>query len=155
MTESEFIAELTAVLDRQSDAVRTQIPLLLATFARRCNTPRHAPSSPRRTATVFFTVRASVDGPNLYVINKSMRRSRRPFLTQNTSEDGVQPPIPIVDCFDVDYPVNDIVVDCAAKWLQTVWRSIGDIKCGIPVVIVGHDDFGTVTPIELHSGAAA
>ncbi|TWT81718.1 hypothetical protein CA13_31710 [Planctomycetes bacterium CA13] len=153
MTESEFIAELTGALDGQSDAARTQIPLLLASLPDAA-TRLDLQIFPAQDGDGFFTVRASVDGPNLYVINKSIDAHADLFDAKYT-EDGVQPPIPIVDCFDVDYPVNDIVVDCAAKWLQTVWHSFGDIKCNIPVVVVGHDDYGTVTPIELHSGAAA
>ena len=57
-----------------------------------------------------------------------------------------------MDPFDVEYEVNDIVIDSAAKWLQEVWASLGNIVCSIPVVVVGHDDYGTLTPMEIYSG---
>ncbi|TWT67589.1 DUF6389 family protein [Allorhodopirellula solitaria] len=153
MSESEFIAELTVVLDGQSDTARAQIPLLLASLPEPA-TRLDLQVFPAQDGDGFFTVRASVDGPNLYVINKAIDTYADLFDAKYT-ENGVQPPIPIVDCFDVDYPVNDIVVDCAANWLRTVWQSLGNIECRVPVVIVGNDGYGTVTPVELHSGAAA
>ena len=153
MTESEYTTELTTILDGQSDAARTQIPLLLASLPATA-TRLDFQIFPAQDGDGFFNVRASVDGPDLYVINKSIDAHADLFDAKYT-ENGIQPPIPIFDCFDVDYPVNDIVVDCAARWLQSVWQSLGNVNCAIQVVIVGHDDNGTVTPIELHSGAAA
>ena len=152
MTESEFIAELTAVLECHSDSVRAEIPLLLTSLPARAR-QLNLQVFPAQDGDGFFTIRASVDGPDLYVINKVIGTHAELFTAKYT-ESGVKHPIPIVDPFDVDYPVNDIVVDCAAKWLQSVWQSLGDIECRIPIVIVGHDDYGTVTPIELHAGSS-
>lgn len=153
MTESEFTAELSSLLAQHSDAVRTKLPLLLASLPERA-TRLDLQVFPAQDGDGFFTVRASVDGPDLYVINKAIDEHAELFDAKYT-EAGVEPPIPIVDPFDVDYPVNDIVVDCAAVWLQSVWQSLDAVDCRMPVVIVGHDDYGTKTPIELHSGAAA
>ncbi|MCE9556825.1 MAG: DUF6389 family protein [Planctomycetes bacterium] len=153
MTELEFIAELTTVLERHSDSARTLISELLASLPDRA-TRLDLVIFPSQDADGFFTVAASVDGPDLYVINKAIRGHAELFGPKHT-ESGVEPPIPIVDSDDVDYSVNDIVVDCAAKWLQTIWQSIGNVQCRIPVVIVGHDDYGTITPINLHSGKSA
>ncbi|EMI46296.1 DUF6389 family protein [Rhodopirellula sp. SWK7] len=153
MTESEFIAELTAALDRQSEPVRAQLPQLLAALPERA-TRLDLEIFPAQDGDGFFTVRASVDGPDLYVINKAIGSHAALFDTKYT-ESGVEPPIPIVDCFDVDYPVNHIIVDCTAKWLQSVWQSLRDVHCRVPVLVVGHEGYGTATPIELHPGAVA
>ena len=150
MTEDEFIADLSASLDRHSHAVRSQLLRLLAAIPARA-TRLDLQVFPAQDGDGFFTIRASVDGPDLYVINKSIDAHADLFDPKYT-ETGVEPPIPIVDPFDVEYPVNDIVVDCAAKWLENAWRSLGTVDCPIPVAVVGHDDFGTVTPVVLHTG---
>lgn len=151
MTEDEFIAKLSAALQNHAGTARAQIPRLLMSLPKRA-TQLDLQVFPAQDGDGFFTILASVDGPDLYVINKAIDAHANLFDAKYT-ENGVDPPIPIVDPFDVDYPVNDIIVDCAAKWLQEVWRSLGDVDCSIPVVVIGHDDYGTVTPVELHSGA--
>lgn len=151
MTEDEFIAKLSAALQNHTETARAQIPRLLASLPQRA-TQLDLQIFPAQDGDGFFTIRASVDGPDLYVINKAIDANADLFDAKYTAN-GVDPPIPIVDPFDVDYPVNDIIVDYVAKWLKDVWRSLDDVDCPIPVVVIGHDDYGTVTPVELHSGA--
>jgi hypothetical protein len=153
MTEDNFIAELSAALGNHSDAARDQILHLLASLPERAMR-LDLQVFPSQDGDGFFTIRAGVDGPDLYVINKAIDAHADLFDVKYT-EDGVKPSIPIVDPFDGEYPVNDIIVDCAAKWLQAVWASLGEIDCAIPIVIVGHDDYGTVTPVGLHAGTIA
>ena len=150
MSEDEFIAELSAAFEKHTDAARAQLPCLLAAIPERA-TQLDLQVFPAQDGDGFFTIRASVDGPDLYVINKAIDAHADLFDAKYT-ESGIPPPIPIVDPFDVDYPVNDIIVDYAARWLQNVWQSLGEVDSPIPVVIVGHDDYGTVTPVELHAG---
>ncbi len=153
MTETEFRDELLVVLSQHSDAACEGIGELLKAIpakARRLDLVIF----PAQDGDGFFTIRASVDGPDLFVLNKSISENAEIFDARYT-ESGVEPPIPIVDPFDTEYEVNDVVVDTAASWLQTVWESLGDVQIRIPVVIVGHDDFGTITPIELLSGRGA
>ena len=151
MSEDEFIAELSASLERQSDNAREQIPRLIGSIPQTA-TRLDLQIFPAQDADGFFNIRASVDGPDLYVINKAIDAHADIFDAKYT-EHGIEPRIPTVDPFDVEYEVNDIVVDCAAKWLQNVWTSLGRIDCSVPVVVVGHDDYGTTTPVELHSGS--
>lgn len=153
MTEDEFIDQLSAALQDHTDTARAQIPRLLGCLPQRA-TRLDLQVFPAQDGDGFFTIRASVDGPDRHVINKAIDAHAKLFDAKYTAN-GVDPAIPIVDPFDVDYPVNDIIVDYAAKWLQDVWRSLGDVDCPIPVVVIGHDDYGTVTPIELHSGAGS
>lgn len=151
MTEEEFIAELSTVLAGHTEIARDQISKLLESLPETA-TRLNLEIFPAQDGDGFFTIGANVDGPDLYVINKAIRAHADLFDAKYTDH-GVDPPIPIVDAFNVDYPVNDIIVDCAAKWLQSVWESLGHVTCPIPVEVVGHDDYGTVTPVELHSGA--
>jgi hypothetical protein len=153
MTESEFIAELSEVLAGHSNDARSKLTLLLESLPKQA-TRLDLEIFPSQDGDGFFTIRASVHGPDLYVINKAIKSNAQLFDAKH-KEDGVVPPIPIVNPFAVDYSVNDIVVDCAAKWLNGVWESLGTVSCSIPVQIIGHDDNGTATPIELHSGTAA
>ena len=150
-TEQEFVADLTQVLSRYTDTVRVKITRLLS------NLPDQAihlnfEVFASQDADGFFTIRANLDGPNLYVFNQAIASYAALFDT-HYAETGIEPTIPLVDPFDVDYPVNDIIVDCTANWLKDVWQSLVDMKCTIPVMIIGHDDYGTVTPIEIHTGA--
>lgn len=149
MTENEFIAELSASLANHSDIAREQLRKLLASLPNRA-TRLDLEVFPAQDGDGFFTIRASVDGPDLYVINKAIEAHAYLFDAKCT-ERGVEPHIPTVAPFAVEYPVNDIIVDFAARWLQTVWASLGLVVCPIPVVVVGHDDYGTITPLELHS----
>jgi hypothetical protein len=151
MTEDEFIAELSTALANHSETARDQLRHLLALLPER-TTRLDLQVFPSQGGDGFFTIYASVDGPDLFVINKAIRAHADLFDAKYT-EHGIEP-FPIVDPFGVDYSVNDIVVDCAAQWLQKVWTSLGNVDCPVPVVITGHDDYGTVTPVELHSGTS-
>ncbi len=153
MNESEFVAELSSTLAHHSDSARQQLQGLLASLPDRA-TRLDLVVFPSQDEDGFFTIRASVDGPDLYVINKAID-SHADLFDAKYTETGVEPPIPIIDPFDVDYPVNDLVVDCAAKWLQSLWQSLGEVECSISVMVAADEGYGTTTPFELHSGIPA
>lgn len=96
----------------------------------------------------FFSIRANLDGPDLYVINKSIEPVADIFDPKYVNGE-ITPYIPTVDPFDVEYDANDVVVDCAANWLSKLWEKVAADKVQIPVFIVGHDEYGTITPIQL------
>jgi hypothetical protein len=152
MSEEEFIAQLLASLEKHSDTARETILRLLASLPQKV-ARLDLEVFPSQDGDGFFTIRASVDGPDLYVINKAIKANADLFGPRYT-ENGIEPPIPIVNPFEVEFPVNDVIVDCAAKWLQGIWDSLDPPTCPIPVQIIGHDDYGTVTPVDLHSGAS-
>jgi len=150
MTEDDYILTLSKVLNNHSGTVSLQIPKLLELLPESA-TRLDLEIFPSQEGDGFFSIHASVDGPDLYVINKSISMHASLFESKHT-ENGIEPPIPIVDPFNTDYPVNDILVDCAAAWIKRIWESLSHIDCPIPVMIVGHDDYGTITPVEIHSG---
>lgn len=96
----------------------------------------------------FFTIRANLDGPDLYVLNKSIGEVADIFDPKYIDGE-ICPYIPTVDPFDIEYEANDVVVDCAANWLAKLWKGLNISEVNIPVYVVGHDDYGTITPIKL------
>lgn len=146
MTEAEYVDQLQAVLSQHSTAAAARIANLLKAI------PAEAKQLdleifPGQDEDGFFTIRASLDGPDLYVLNKAIA-DQADFFDVRYTDFGVEPPIPLVNA--PGFPVNDVLVDCAAAWLQGVWESLGSVECRVPVWIVAHDDYGTLTPIDLH-----
>jgi hypothetical protein len=148
VTKDKFIAELAAALGTHTDAARDQLARLLTAIPAQA-TELQLEVFPSQDGDGFFAIRAGVVGPDLYVINKAIDKYADMFAPRY-NETGVEPPIPMVHPEGVNYCVNDILVDCAAKWLQAVWQSLGDVDCQVPVVVIGHDDYGTLTPLELN-----
>ena len=97
----------------------------------------------------MFDVRAGLDGPDLYLLNKAIDEHADIFEVKMLDE-GLVPPVPMVDRDDVDFEVNDTIVDIVAVWLRAVWANVDSSRVPIPVYVEGHDDYGTVTPLELH-----
>jgi len=95
----------------------------------------------------FFGVRASFDGPDLYVLNKPIDQFAD-IIEPKYTEAGVVPAIPLLDTPNAGFAVNDVVVDSVATWLKSVWESL-DSSARIPVRVVGHDGYGTITPLAL------
>jgi hypothetical protein len=95
-----------------------------------------------------FDVRATLDGPDLYVLNKAIAESAE-VLGVTVTAAGMSPPVPAVDAEVVDFDVNDAIVDCVALWLQSLWRKLKPRQPAIPVTVVCHDGYGTLTPLKL------
>jgi hypothetical protein len=102
---------------------------------------------PSQDADGFFGVRASFEGPDLYALNKSIDQFAD-IIEPKYTESGLVPPIPMVQTPNAGFAVNDIVVDSVATWLVSVWESLGS-SAPLPIRVVGHDGYGTVTPLTL------
>ena len=96
----------------------------------------------------MFSVYVSLEGPDLYVLNKSIERYASLFEPKYVGT-TIKPYIPTVDPFEFDFEVNDVVVDCVANWIKSVWERPMVLASNVRVIVVGHDSFGTVTPFEL------
>jgi hypothetical protein len=147
VTKAEFQSALREVLSSQTPRAVLQVQLLLESIP-----PKARELSfeviPGQDAEGPFDVRAALDGPDLYVLNKAIRDCSLIFGVRYT-RDGLEPPVPMVDRDCTDFEVNDVIVDVVADWLQVVWREVNAPAQGIPVRIVGHDDYGTTTPRPL------
>jgi uncharacterized protein DUF6389 len=147
VTKAEFQAALREVLAAHATKASRQIQLTL----------EHVPGNARALDLEVFTsqdadgafdVRASLEGPDLYVLNRAIQSSALIFGVQ-VSETGFVPPVPMVDPAAVDFDVNDTIVDVVASWLKDVWHTLGTQAHGIPVCVLAHDGYGTVTPLKL------
>ncbi len=96
----------------------------------------------------FLDIQLSLDGPDLYVLNQAISSYAGLFVTKMT-ETGLDPPLPLMDPFNESFSVGDVLTDCAAEWIESVWKSIDSSAVQIPVVVRSHDDYGTTAPIQL------
>ncbi|QTN32517.1 hypothetical protein HZ994_09310 [Akkermansiaceae bacterium] len=147
MTESEYTDEVRSILDGHTDQARSQLtklPGLLPNAARAIELTIFVDQDGEG----FLTVRATLDGSDLYVINKAIEDCALLFDTKMVDGQMV-PPMPLMDPFDEDFSVHDALTDCAADWLTTVWDGVDVQAIIIPVTIVSHDGYGSRTPIKL------
>jgi hypothetical protein len=143
MTQDQFITELRTVLDRHADAARDALRRLVPCIPEKARA-LHLMVFTNQEGDGQFDVFGSIDGPDHYFINKQIADVKDIFTVRNT-EDGFAPPVPMVDPFDVEFAVNDTVVQCVAKWLREIWRTTDGLASNVPVVIVGHDGISTTT----------
>lgn len=148
MNEDDYIAELTAALAKRTDSVQLKIAPLLT------NLPEKAQRLdmeifPSQDGEGDFSVVASLEGPDLFVLNKPIEPYSELISVRHTPE-GCEPDVPMVDPFDTTFEVNDVLTDCVANWLSDIWKKTGPHSVSIPVTIVGHDDYGQITPVELN-----
>ena len=149
MTESEYAKEVRSILDGHTDAARsklTRLPDLLPETARAIDLMIFVDQDGEG----FLTVRISLDGPDLYVINKAIEECALLFDTKVVNVKMV-PPMPLMDPFDEDFSIHDVLTDSAADWLTAVWNGVDRSRLQIPVTITSHDEYGSRTPIELAS----
>ena len=149
MDESEYVAEVMDVLDQHVDQARAQLAKLAGLV------PATAKSMEivifiDQDGEGFLDVRVSLEGPDLYVLNKVIEEAAVLFETRLVNGEMV-PPLPLVDPDEDELPVQDILTDCAADWLRMVWEGADHGGIRIPVVIVSHDGHGTKVPVLLRS----
>ena len=140
MTQTEYQEELQAVLaDHSADATR-RIQQLLSRI------PAQTRSLvfevfPTQDADGCFDVRATLAGPDLYVLNQAIA-DRADIFEVSFTDTGVEPVVPLVDPEDVDFDVNDTIVDVVAMWLRAIWATVDSSSLRIPVRVEGHDGYG-------------
>ncbi|RYD61599.1 MAG: hypothetical protein EOP83_16650 [Verrucomicrobiaceae bacterium] len=147
MDEPEYISEVRVILDQHVDQARAQLAKLSGLL------PAAAKSMEivifiDQDGEGFLDVRVSLEGPDLYVLNKAIEEAAVLFETKVVDGEMV-PPLPLVDPDEDELPVQDILTDCAADWLRGVWEGMDHRGFRIPVVIVSHDGYGSRTPILL------
>jgi hypothetical protein len=96
----------------------------------------------------FLDVQVSLDGPDLFVLNRPIASHARLFGTRMTDA-GLEPPLPLMSGSDDPFSVQDTLTDCAAAWLATVWRQTDTRAVKLPVTVGSHDEYGSITPFDL------
>jgi hypothetical protein len=95
-----------------------------------------------------FSVVVSLEGPDLYVLNKAVDAHRTLFDVRHTAT-GVTPAVPTFGLNEPDFVVQDAIVDTAADWIEVLWANVGRGKSPLPGLIYGDEDAGTSMPREL------
>ena len=112
----------------------------------------HVIISPGQDGEGIFDVFISLIGPDLYVLNKAIRDHFRLFTPKHT-QNGIEPWIPTFDLFDdtldIDFAVNDAVVDVVLPWLENLWPKVKTKEMNIPIGIYGDEGYGTRSSVQL------
>lgn len=147
MEELELERQLTIELEKHSENALKAIDDVIASLPEKA-VQLNFEIFPAQDGDGFFSIRAKLDGPDLYILNKAIDSVANIFSPKYV-EDKIEPYIPTVDPFEIDYEANNIVVDCSARWLSKLWTQLNSANIQIPVLIVGHDGYGTITPVRL------
>ena len=141
MTEVEYTTEVRSILDGHTREARSQLAKL----------PSLLPNSTKSIDLMIFidqdgegflTVRISLNGPDLYVINKQIEDCAVLFDTVMVS-DGLEPPLPLMDPFDEGFSVHDELANCAADWLVDVMQEVDCKSFGVPFTIITEEGYGS------------
>lgn len=147
MNQERFTQELEDVLSKHDEFAIQRISKVLSIL------PIETKSvsimvSPNQDGDGCFSVFLSLDGHDLYVLNKQIQDYFEIF-SPKYSNSGLNPYIPIVDPFNVDFDVNDIVADIVVKWLILLWKNIKSDNINVPVFIYIDEDYGSTPFVKL------
>jgi hypothetical protein len=145
MTEQQYIIELQNALQVQRKSVidnlnfvLTRIPEITKKICIDIFLPQDIDGS--------FTVRISLEGPDLYVLNKQIDDIANIFDIKSTAE-GFVPYIPLIE--DVEFDAYKIICSCIIHWLKSIWTEIKHQHILIPVDLVIADDYGEFPVVKL------
>lgn len=147
MTRDEYSRQVDQVLESHNESAKSHLRSALALI----------PPATRRIAFDIFVdqdgegflhVRLGLEGPELYVLNKAIAPHAELFGTKMT-EDGFDPPLPLMCSRGEAFSVHDALTDCAAGWVVRLWNQTDHRGISLPVDVVSPEGYGTVTPIGL------
>lgn len=96
----------------------------------------------------FLNVQVYLEGPDLFILNKAIAEYCSLFSV-TMQESGFEPPLPLM-CSSTDFSVCDVLTDCAAKWLRSVWQHTEKGDLSLPVFVYAHLDYGSIPPMKLN-----
>jgi len=147
--ENDFIKELKVALNKHSVNVIEKWKNVLL------NLPEETEAveiviSPTQDGDGIFHIFVSLDGPDLSVLNNKINEHYQLFSPIHT-KNGIEPYVPDVDPFDVDFEVNDTVVDIVLLWLESLWEEVSDENLSLPAIsIYGDEGYGTKPSVQLN-----
>ena len=84
------------------------------------------------------------------MLNRAIAAHANLFQTRMT-ENGFDPPDwPLLDPHNTEFSVHDTLTDCAAMWVESVWKEANCSNFSLPVVVVSSEGYGTKVPMQLH-----
>ena len=148
MKETEYKLELRRVLDENSKMTLANLNATLRAI------PKAAESIelmifPDQDGEGTFSVNVSLTGPDLYVLNNSIKETAELISVIHTPN-GLQPNVPLMDPFDSEFEVNDALCDTVGEWLETIWINSDKHLTNLEVTIVADEDYGQSLPIKLN-----
>jgi hypothetical protein len=147
MNRQDYQAALRRVLDRHSEKAQARLAALIAALPEKAREIRVG-IFPDQDGEGTFSVVVSLEGPDLYVLNKAVDAHRTLFDVRHTAT-GVTPAVPTFGLNEPDFVVQDAIVDTAADWIEVLWANVGRGKSPLPGLIYGDEDAGTSMPREL------
>jgi len=147
MEENEYRIELRkALLENSAGAIKR----LSATFQALPSKTKSVELMifPDQDGEGTFGVRVSLSGPDLYIMNKAIEESADIIDVKHTPT-GLQPNVPMMDPFDSDFEVNDVLSDVVGDWLASIWNQVDLGTVGLPVTIIADEGYGLNLPIKL------
>lgn len=147
MTRDEYIQAVRRILDEHTERAASALAQALAIVPKKA-TKVALDIFVDQDGEGFLDVQVGLEGPDLYVLNRAIASYAALFDTRMT-EQGLVPNLPLMDPDDADFSVQDILTDCAASWLKSVWAHTEHSCCQLPVVITSPEGYGTTVPCQL------
>jgi hypothetical protein len=148
MTREEFQRQLLNELNKHKSVIAEKIDRLIENIPEKAKT-LDLQLFPSQDGDGMFSICASVDGPDLYVLNKAIKDYAYLFDPIHTQE-GISPHIPTIGGIAVDFNVNDLVVDSVSHWLTSVWEKTYKAQLLIPVYIRANGENSKFISIKLN-----
>ncbi|WP_088138839.1 DUF6389 family protein [Achromobacter xylosoxidans] len=145
MTQSEYEIELLRILRVHNAAARATLTALIAALPPKAR-EIHFVVFPDQDGEGTFSVVASLEGPDLFVLNKAIEGHRYLFDVRHT-EDGIEPEVPLFASDEAGFNVQDVIVDTAMPWVAELWEACG--RSPLPGLVYGEEGYGTREPIAL------
>jgi hypothetical protein len=147
MTQSEYKAELLRILRAHAAAARATLAALIAALPPKAR-EIHFVVFPDQDGEGTFSVVASLEGPDLFVLNKAIEGHRYLFDVRHT-EDGIEPEVPLFASDEAGFNVQDVIVDTAMQWVAELWEAGGQGRSPLPALVYGEEGYGTLEPLAL------
>lgn len=147
MNEIEYKIELLKILDKNSENTILKLNKILNYIPK--NTKEiELIIFPDQDGEGTFSIQFSLLGKDLYILNKSIKEYANIFDVIHTPS-GLNPNVPLMDPFDTEFEVNDVLVDIVVEWLEKIWKSVKINGIKLPIMIVADEGYGKSTPKKI------
>ena len=147
MTRHDYEQALLRTLDQHADAAGEKLRALIAALPPKAR-EIHIAIFPDQDGTGTFSIVASLDGPDLYVLNRAIEPHRNLFEVVYT-ETGLEPEVPTFASHQTAFDVQDVIVDTAMGWVETLWNRCARGHSPLPGLVYGEEGYGQREPIAL------
>jgi len=147
MTPDEYVKQVNAVLSEHTAQAATRLAAALELVPPKTQAAE-IEIFVDQDGEGFLGVRVGLVGSDLFVLNRAIAAHAELFTTRMT-QSGLEPPLPLMAARRETFSVHDVLTDCAASWVRSVWRQTDRAGFHLPLTVVSHDGYGTTTPFDL------